>query len=193
MKIIYSSFIIFITLLSSIVYGQSVDIGLRFESFAYSINNVQEDNSQLKFMPIPFSGYLKGAINFSEKYELELKTGIMILDPFNGPEYQLYFKYGITKTLYPLITYMIHSNSGNSHMSGGAYNHRMDFIGFGVEAKIRKLFSLDLVCYVPVGEKNLEYEIDYSTNSGAAIYSFITTSKMGPMLKLGFIFNIIRF
>lgn len=173
-----------IIMITSRTSGQSVNVGLRLESYAYSISYPQKHSSSVVMMPIPlFSGYIKAGILFSEKYEFELKAGVQIIDPFYGPEYAISFKYGLTKKIFPLITYMKHSNGGNSHTGGGTYSYTLDFIGFGAEAKLKKVFALDLVYYIPVGRTDLEYELDY-LNGG-----IIKTSKMGSMIKLGFIFS----
>jgi len=183
-------FLIFITSLSqSVSYTQTFNLGLRLESFGYSINSLQEKYTKVQIMPLPiFSGYVKAGIIFENKYELELKTGVQIIDPFVGPEYQILFKYGVSKTIFPLITYMLHTNVGNSHTSGGTYDTKFNFIGFGIEAKLKEFFSLDLVCYLPVGKKDLEYQITYNNFNNIS-----TANQMGPMIKLGFIFNIVRF
>ena len=165
MKKTFLFFVLQFIIISSILNAQSVDIGLRFESFAYSLHHPKTKTSDLKFMPIPLSGYLKACILFYDKYEVELKTGVQIIDPFTGPEYAVLFKYGILKNIFPLFTYMSHSNVGNSHTSGGTYDNRMDFIGFGVEAKLINFFNLDLVYYIPFGKKKLEYGISSGTYS----------------------------
>src|SRR5690554_2440695 len=179
--------------ISTVNLAQSLNVGLRFEPCFYSQKEIPENKTQLKFIPYPYSFYIKGAIIFSEKYELELKTGMMFSEELFGLDYIVLFKYGITKTLFPFITYMLHENSGASHQGWGIYNRNMVFIGFGAEAKITEIFSLDLVYYAPVGKTDLKYEFNYFTNSGAATYSPITISQMGPMVKLGFIFNVFRF
>ncbi len=59
-------------------------------------------------------------------------------------------------------------------------------MGIGIEAKLIKLFAMDLIFYVPVGNRDLEYSIDYSSN-----YSVkrVTSSKITSIIKLGFIIN----
>jgi hypothetical protein len=172
---------IFFILISSITNGQSINIGLRFKSFAYSINHNQENTSGISFMPLPLSGYIKAGIIFYDKYEIELKTGYQLLSPFQGPEYALLFKYNIVQNIYPLFTYLNHFNAGDSRTGRGTYSNRMDFIGIGVEAKLVKLFNMDPTYYIPVGKRGLEYEVGQFSE-------YITTSEMGPMIKLGFHF-----
>ncbi len=183
MHLIFTFLFIFIY---SVTYAQSVNIGLRFESFAYSIHNIREQSSDLEFMPIPLSGYLKAGILFYDKYEIELKAGVQLIDPFTGTEYAILFKYGILKKIFPIVTYLNHFNVGDSRTGNGTYSFRMDFIGVGVEAKLIKIFSLDLTYYIPINEKRLEYEV-------GNLDEHVTTSEMGPMIKIGFIFNIINF
>lgn len=185
MKKIYLSVIFLLTLTSSTTYGQSVNIGLRFEGFAYFVNYTQKP-SGVQFMPLPLlSAYLKAGVLIYDKYEIELKGGLQLIDPFVGGEYAILFKYNIVKNVFPLITYLNHFNGGNLGMGHGTYDDRMDFIGFGVEGKLTKLFSMDITFYTPIGKKNLEYEV-------GSFDERITTAKMGPMIKLSFIFNIIR-
>ena len=172
-------------LVSYRTYGQSVNIGLRFESFTYLINKTQGNSSDLKFMPLPLSGYLKAGVIFYDKYELELKTGVHLTDPFTGYEYAILFKYNLLKNFSPLISYLNHLNVEDSGMGYCTYGNNINFIGLGIESKVTKLFCLDIVCYLPVAKNDLEYEFHVDKN--------ITTTKMGPLIKLGFIFNIIRF
>jgi hypothetical protein len=108
-------------------------------------------------MPIPlYSGYLKAGILIYDKYEIELKGGLQLIDPFVGGEYAFLFKYNIVEKIFPLVTYLNHFNGGDSRVTNGTYGNRMDFIGIGAEAKITKLFSLDLIFYAPIGHKDLE-------------------------------------
>ena len=186
MKKLFFSVIFLFALGSSTTYGQTVSIGLRFESFAYFVNYSQK-SSGVQFMPIPLlSDYLKIGILIYDKYEIALKGGLQLGDLFVGGEYAILFKYNIVKNVFPLVTYLNHFNVGDLGMGHGTYGDRMDFIGIGAEGKLTKLFTLDLTFYIPIGKKNLEFEV-------GSFDEKITTAKIGPMIKLGFIFNIIRF
>jgi hypothetical protein len=184
MKKICLSLIFLFTLTSSTTLGQAVNIGLRTESLTYFAKRTLRP-SGVETMPPLLNGYLKASVLIYDKYEIELKGGLQLIDPFVGGEYAVLFKYNIVKNVFPLVAYLNHFNVGDLGMGHGTYGDRMDFIGIGAEGKFTKLFSLDLVFYFPIGKKNLEYEV-------GSFDERITTSKMGPMIKLGFIFNIIR-
>ena len=121
-----------------------------------------------------------------DKYELELKGGGQLGEVFAGPEYALEIKYNLVGKTYPLLVYLNHNNAGDSRNSGGTFNNTIEFIGIGIEAKLIKLFAMDLIFYVPVGNRDLEYSIDYSSS-----YSVkrVTSSKITSIIKLGFIIN----
>ncbi len=89
-----------------------------------------------------------------------------------------------------MLVYLNHNNAGGGGNSGGSYNHTIEFIGAGVEAKLIKLFAIDLIYYVPVRNSDLEYSIDYSSD-----YSVkrIASTKITSMAKLGFIFSFSLF
>jgi hypothetical protein len=171
--------------ISSISFAQSVNVGVRAESLTYFFKNVINNTGHEYFLPIPLSGYLKAGVSY-DKYELELKGGGQLGEVFAGPEYALELKYNIIKNIYPLVVYLNHINSGNSHNSGGTYSNTIEFMGIGIEAKLIKLFAMDLIYYVPVGNSDLEYSIDYSSDNSV---KGIASTKMTSMIKLGFIIS----
>jgi len=181
-KIIFLIFII----LPSTCLAQSFHIGVALESIAYSYKNIQNNFNEEYFTLIPLSGYIKGSVIFNEKYEIELKYGLQLGEVFAGLEYALELKYNLLWNLFPEIIYLKHFNFGDSRTGSGTYSNRIQFIGFGIEAKLTKVFGADLTYYKAIGNKGLEYSIYPSTNKNIRV----TTSKMESMIKLGFIFNI---
>lgn len=176
-------------LITSRSFCQQINLGIKLESLGYVEKYIKRNSSDFQSIPLPLSGYLKGSILLKNKYEFELKGGIQIAgDPFAGPEYAILFKYNIGHNIYPLITYMKHFNFGDSRTGSGTYDSTINFWGFGIETKFTKLFSLDLIYYLPFGEKGLGYSLDFNSND----YKKITTSEIGPEIKLGFIFNILN-
>lgn len=181
-KYMYSRIIFLLVLFSSSVnLAQSVSIGAKLESIYYFYKNTINNSTDEWMLPIPISGYLKVSVLFNNKYEVELKGGAQLGEIFFGPEYALTIKYNLLGDIFPLLTYLNHHNSGDSRTGRGTYNIKIEFIGAGVEAKLTKIFGLDLIYYLPIGKKDLEYDL-YSVPK--------TTSKMESMIKLGFIFNI---
>ncbi len=176
--------IIFIVL-SSTSFAQSVHVGIELESLGYSNRNIIKNISEEYITLIPLSGYLKGSITFYDKYEIELKYGAQLGEIFAGLEYALELKYNALWNLFPMISYMKHFNAGDSRTGSGIYNSRIEFLGLGIEAKITKLFGIDLLYYKAIGGKGLEYSIYSGPSSNK-----VTTSEMESMIKLGFIFNI---
>lgn len=106
--------------------------------------------------------------------------------PLNRGEYGAELKYKITERISPLAAYLRHINGGSDHNSGGTYTEPINFIGAGAEAKLTKVFGLDLIFYLPIGNNNLEYSIG---DNGVRILS----SQMKIIIRLGFIFHIIVF
>ena len=181
-----SIILLLLFLSSSQTLSQKVSLGVKLESFGYFIQNTVQNTSELSIIPVPLSGYVKASISLYDKYEVEIKGGVQLGEIFAGPEYALAVKYNLWENILPLITYLKHFNAGDSRTFGGIYNNEIEFIGIGMEAKLTKLFGLDLIFYIPIGEKGLEYSLDfYSTDIRK-----VTTSRMGTMLKLGFVFNI---
>ncbi len=178
----YSRLIFFITLFSSSInLAQSFNIGLKLESIYYSCKNTDSNSIAEWMLPIPISGYLKFSLLIDAKYEVELKGGAQLGEIFCGPEYSLSLKYQLFNNLFPLLTYLNHSNKGDSRTGSGTISDKIEFIGAGVEVKLTKVFGMDLIYYKPIKEKALEYSIHI--NPG-------TTSIMKSLIKLGFIFNI---
>ena len=78
-------------MLASSIYGQSLNIGLRFEGFAYFVDYTQKP-SGVQFMPIPlYSGYLKAGILIYDNYEIELLRGKTCSFNFYIPMKQLWY------------------------------------------------------------------------------------------------------
>lgn len=180
-------FIIYILLFcSSTILPQSVSIGFKLESLGYFYKNTVQNTSELSILPIPLSGYVKASIVLYDKYEIELKGGAQLDEIFSGFEYALVFKYNLWESIFPLISYLKHFNAGDSRTGNGIYNNRIEFLGTGIEVRMTKVFGIDLIYYIPIGEKGLEYSIDINLIN----YGIITTSQMDSMIKLGFIFNI---
>lgn len=180
-RIIFSLFLI----TSSISLAQSVNVGVRVESLAYFFKNVINNTSHEYFLPLPLSGYLRAGVSY-DKYELEMKLGAQLGEVFAGPEYAIEIKYNLVGKIFPLLAYLNHNNAGDSRISGGSYNNTIEFIGAGVEAKLTKLFGVDLIFYVPVGNSDLEF----ANYVGGFTYKRVTSTKITTMIKLGFIFNI---
>lgn len=77
---------------------------------------------------------------------------------------------------------MYHKNAGYSTTGPGTSNTAINFLGAGIEAKLSKLFGVDLSYMIPAGDKKLGWTLDSS-------YNVVTSIEMGPMVKLGFIFS----
>ena len=114
-----------------------------------------------------------------------MKLGGQLGEVFAGPEYAVEIKYNLVGKISPLLVYLNHNNAGGGGNSGGPYNNTLEFLGAGAEAKLTKLFSLDLIFYAPVGNSDLEY----SNYVGGFTYNRVTSTKITTMIKLGFIFN----
>jgi len=180
------SIILFLFLFtSSISLAQSVNVGVRLESLAYFYKNTIHNTNEVYFLPIPFSGYVKASISY-DKYELELKGGVQLGEIFAGAEYALELKYNLVGDIFPLLVYLNHNNSGEGGNSGGPYKNTIEFVGVGAEAKLTKLFGVDLIYYIPVGVSDLEYLNQVNSNY---LSERKTKSKITSMIKLGFIFN----
>ena len=175
-----------ILFISASTLAQSVNLGVKLESLYYSYKITKTNYMEESIIPIPLSGYIKLSVLFNEKYEVELKGGVQLEESFVGPEYALIFKYQLFKNIFPLLVYLNHSNKGDSRTGNGTYSNNLQFVGIGAEARLTKVFGLDLTYYIPIGEKGLGYSLDFSSNS----YRTITTSKIESLIKLGFIFNI---
>lgn len=173
---------------SSISLAQSVSLGFKLESLGYFYKNNVNNISELSIIPIPISGYVKASIVLYDKYEIELKGGVQLDEKFAGPEYAIVLKYKLWRNIFPLITYLKHFNAGDSRTGGGTYSNKIEFLGAGMEARLTKVFGVDLIYFIPIGGKELEYLIDI--NSVDLSLEKITTTKMVSMIKLGFIFNI---
>ncbi len=175
-----------ILFISSTALAQSVNLGFKLESLYYSYKITKTNYTEESIIPIPLSGYIKLSVLFNDKYEVELKGGVQLEESFVGPEYALIFKYQLFKNIFPLFTYLNHSNKGDSRTGNGTYSNNFQFIGIGIEARLSKIFGVDLTYYMPFGEKGLGYSLDFSSNN----YRRITTSEIESVIKLGFIFNI---
>lgn len=182
-----SIFKIFFTVIfiSGFSLAQSPSLGLKVESLAYLNKNLSNNSSDFSTIAVPLSGYVRGCVNFLDKYELEAKAGAQLGETFSGFEYAFTFRYNLLYNIYPQLTYLNHNNSGNSGNTGGVYNSNFEFIGAGVEVKFTSVFGMDLNYYVPIGNRDLEYYLEYwATNKK------VTTNEIGSMIKLGFIFNV---
>lgn len=167
------------------VFGQSINIGFRLESYGYSAYNKPAQKHELTIVAFPLSAYTKAGILLYDKYEVELKGGFLLGDPFAGVEYSLLLKYNLVSKIFPFITYMSHKNFGDSRTGSGTSDTRINFWGAGIEAKLSKLFGVDLSFLFPVGDKKLGWTLDFSDGT----YNTVTTEEMGPLVKLGFIFS----
>ena len=181
----YLRIILFLFLIiSSLSFAQSVNVGIRVESLTYFYRNVVNNTTHEYFLPLPLSGYIKAGFSYN-KYELEMKLGGQLGEVFAGPEYAVEIKYNLVGKIFPLLVYLNHNNAGGGGNSGGPYNNTLEFLGAGAEAKLTKLFSLDLIFYAPVGNSDLEY----SNYVGGFTYNRVTSTKITTMIKLGFIFS----
>lgn len=180
-RAIYSLLILLI--MNSIVSAQTINIGFRLESIGYSYESLLFKKTRIAGNPCPSSFYFKVAIVLPENYQLELKTGLQLeRSVFGGPEYAALVKYEILRGLSPLMTYLLHYNSGDSRNAGGTYEHYMSFLGGGIEVKITKVFAMDLIYYKPLGERRLNF---FSELYGQRR----TVSEINSMLKLGLVFS----
>lgn len=183
-KIILASAIIFFTAPS--IRSQSLNIGLKFESLNYFYKNTVNGYSNESLMLLPFSGYLKSALSLGN-YEVEIKAGMQLDELFAGSEGAISLKYNIGRGIYPLVIYMIHFNGGDARNLNGTYGTTFKFVGAGIEGKMTKVFGLDLIYYLPVGDRKLTYSLEYDRIEKTYKPSF---TNITGMLKLGFIFNI---
>lgn len=180
------TFLITVIIISAgTAFGQSINIGFRLESFGYSVDYKLVQKQELTIVPIPLSAYIKSGILFYDKYEAELKWGLQLGDPFAGVEYAVLLKYNLIGNIFPFIAYMSHKNFGDSRTGSGRSDTRINFLGAGIEAKLSKLFGVDLSFLFPVCDKRLGYTLDLSGDT----YNKVTTQEMGPLAKLGFIFS----
>ncbi len=185
-KILVVTILLIIT--ASTSFCQQINLGIKLESLGYVEKYINRNSSDFQSIPLPLSGYLKGSILLKNKYEFELKGGAQLDENFAGPEYALSIKYSPIEKMFLIFTYLEHFNAGSSGNTGGIYSNNFSFGGIGIEAKLSRLFSLDLNYYLPFGEKGLGYSLDFNSND----YKKITTSKIGSVIKLGFIFNILK-
>ncbi len=165
-------------------YSQTVTVGLRGESIYYLIN--YWNHTEERVIPVPLSAYIKAGIQY-QSFGLDVKGGFQEGEIYFGTEYGLELKYYLTENISPFIAYLQHFNGSADHISSWLTGKPLNFAGIGAEAKLTKVFGLDLTVYFPFGNKGLEYELDFDNPS-----RIILVSRMGPMIKLGFIFDIIR-
>ncbi len=187
-KSAYRVILLIVLLCASSSFAQTVNIGLKLESLNYFYKNTRTGYHQESLTLLPLSAYLKASVIFNDRYEVEIKGGIQLDELFAGPECALSVKYDIGKGVCPLLTYMIHFNGGDARNLNGTYATTFNFIGAGIELKITKVFGMNLIYYVPVGDNRLTYSGYFvSTDSGHYENS---TSNIVSIFKLGFIFNI---
>ncbi len=177
--------IFFLLLFSNTIHSQSFTWGLRTELIDYFIINTQTNTTGNYMLIPPFSLYMKLGAEY-KRFGLDVKGGVQLGDPFVGGEYGAELKYSITEHISPLIAWYKHMNGSIDHNSGGTYIEPIHFLGIGAEAEVSRLFSLDLIFYLPVGNNKLEFTKDNYPQRTLLTY-------MGLMIKLGFIFNIARF
>ena len=144
-----------------------------------------ETNTTGNSAPFPASLYMKLGAGY-QRFTLDVKGGVQLGDPFFGGEYGAALKYSITDHISPLIAWLKHMNGSTSHNSGGTYTEPIYFLGVGAEAEFTRLFAMDLIFYLPLGNDKLEYYLGYD-------YQHFSYTRLGLMIKLGFIFNIARF
>jgi hypothetical protein len=174
-----------VLLISTLSFAQSLSVGIKVESLGYFNKNLSNNTSGFSTIVVPLSGYIRSCVNLADKYELEAKAGVQLGETFSGFEYAFTFRYNLLYNIYPQLTYLNHNNSGSSGNTGGVYDSNFEFIGAGVEIKFTSVFGMDLNYYVPIGNRDLEYSLEYwATNRK------VTTNEVGSMIKLGFIFNI---
>ena len=150
----------------------------------YFVINYQNNTTGNSAIAFPSSLYMKLGARY-ERFTLDVKGGFQLGDPFGGGEYGAALKYSITDHISPLVAWLKHMNQSSAHNSGGTFTEPIHFLGLGAEAEVSRLFSLDLIFYLPVGNDKLEY----------FTYDFqdYYHTRVGLMIKLGFIFNIARF
>ncbi len=176
--------IIFLLVFSHTIHSQTFSLGLRTEIIDYFVINNQT-NSTGNTALFPASIYMKFGAGY-QQFSLDVKGGLQLGYPFFGSEYGATFKYSLTDRISPLIVWLKHFNGSDSHNSGGIYTEPIYFLGFGAEAEFTRVFSMDLTFYIPVGNSKLEYSKGYN-----GVHNLST--RVGTMIKLGFIFNIVRF
>ncbi len=178
--------ILFIVIIFSVIsFPQSLSLGLKVESLGYVNKNLTNNSSEFSTIVIPSSGYIRGYINLLDEYELEARAGGQLGETFSGFEYAFTFRYNLLFNIYPQVTYLKHNNAGSSGNTGGVYSTDFSFVGIGAEVKFTSVFGMDLNYYIPVGDRELEYSLEYIPTTRK-----VTTNEIGPMIKLGFIFNV---
>ncbi|QQS36429.1 MAG: hypothetical protein IPM56_00290 [Ignavibacteriales bacterium] len=172
-------------LFSTVSFAQSVSLGLKVESLGYLNKNISSNNTEFSTIGLPLSGYIRGCVNLLDDYEIEARAGVQLGETFSGFEYAFTFRYKLLFNIYPQITYLKHNNAGSSGNTGGVHSTDFSFAGIGAEVKFTSVFGMDLNYYIPVGDRELEYSLEYIPATRK-----VTTNEIGPMIKLGFIFNI---
>ncbi|HSD63043.1 MAG TPA: hypothetical protein VLB50_04565 [Ignavibacteriaceae bacterium] len=168
-------------------YSQTVNIGLTTD-IILTCKNSPENNIKGSYISIPpFNAYLKAGIQY-DIFGIDFKGGLLLGNPFFGGEYGANLKIKTTEKISYLIAWLRHLNGRGDGNSGGNYVEPINFIGLGAETKLTRLFGVNLILYFPVGNNKLEFLRDFSDPD-----NLIVSSRVGPMIRLGFIFDIIRF
>ncbi len=175
--------VFFLLVFSQAIQSQTFTWGLRTEMLDYFVTN-SETNRTSNALPFPASLYTKLGAGY-QRFTLDVKVGVQFGDTFMGGEYGASLKYSITDHISPLVAWLKHMNGSSAHNSGGTYTEPIHFLGVGAEAEVTRLFAMDLIFYLPVGNDKLEY-FTYDFQN----YYY---TRVGLMIKLGFIFNIARF
>ncbi len=173
-------------ILISTAYSQTVTLGVRTEVVLYSVYHTHSKDIGIGGVPPPMDAYLKAGIQY-KKFSLDFRGGLLMGDPFFGGEFGAALKYNHTEKSTFLVAWLEHLNGAGDGNSGGNYVAPINFIGIGFETKITQLFGLDWVLYFPVGNNNLQFSRDFYDPD-----ILIVASRVGPVLRFGFIFDIIR-
>ena len=167
-------------------FSQTVNIGLTSDVILTFINNPENKIRGTYISIPPFNAYLKAGIQYGI-FGIDLKGGLLLGSPYFGGEYGANLKIKTTEKISALIAWLRHVNGSGEVTLVGNYDEPINFIGFGAETKFTKLFGIDFILYFPVGNNKLRFI--RSMNDPAILF---VRSRVGPAVRLSFIFDIIR-
>jgi hypothetical protein len=163
-----ASLLFVISIMNSCLYGQDtnskvkLELGLRDE-FIYLNSNTKRSGY---FLPLNF--HLSAGIRLFEKYKLDYRIGIMLIqDDFLGIDRGLFFQADLFNTgFYAVlgIDFMNNNAEKGGEMTYWEFHPETTFYCFGLGCNINKHFNFDLMYYTPKN-KVYSYTIDKFYNN----------------------------
>lgn len=169
-KMKYLAYLLFVvSIMTPSLFGQDTNSTVKLElGLRDSFNAAFIKNNNDGMAPLPLNFHLTGGIRLFEKYKLDYRIGVMLLNSnFLGIDKGLFFQADLLNTGFYAtlgIDFMNNNAEKGAEMSYWEFQPQTTFYCFGFGYNINKHFNFDLMYYAPKN-KTYEYTIEKFDNN----------------------------